>query len=239
MTATTTETGLEAHGIAPRGRVIHNPTTAQLYTHALASGVGKLAHGGALVVDTGRFTGRSPQDKFIVDEDESRDRIWWGSVNQPLSEQHFDGLRAKVTEHLAGDLLSKPRLSGPDGFNESILGTGFWFLNEEVHSPVDIRQDQADRFDNRIDVMTKTFLGLTVSCARCHDHKFDAISTKDYYALFGFLESSSYRVARFDTMEDEKHLAVKLHGLRDKHRPAFQRAVAEALRPTVAGWLSH
>ena len=68
MTATTTETGLEAHGISPRGRVIHNPTTAQLYTHALASGDGRLAHGGALVVDTGRFTGRSPQDKFVVDE---------------------------------------------------------------------------------------------------------------------------------------------------------------------------
>ena len=102
MTATTTETGLEAHGISPRGRVIHNPTTAQLYTHALANGDGRLAHGGALVVDTGRFTGRSPQDKFVVDEDESRDRIWWGAVNHPLSEQHFDGLRTKVTEHLAG-----------------------------------------------------------------------------------------------------------------------------------------
>jgi phosphoenolpyruvate carboxykinase (ATP) len=102
MTATTTESALEAHGISPRGRVIHNPTTARLYTHALANGDGRLAHGGALVVDTGRFTGRSPQDKFVVDEDESRDRIWWGAVNHPLSEQHFDGLRTKVTEHLAG-----------------------------------------------------------------------------------------------------------------------------------------
>ena len=71
--------------------MIHNPTTAQLYTHALANGDGKLAHGGALVVDTGRFTGRSPQDKFVVDEEGSRDRIWWGTVNHPLSEQHFDG----------------------------------------------------------------------------------------------------------------------------------------------------
>ena len=68
---------------------------------------------------------------------------------------------------------------------------------------MDIRQDQADRFDNRIDVMTKTFLGLTVACARCHDHKFDAISTKDYYALFGFLESSNYRLVRFDTHDAE------------------------------------
>jgi len=101
MTTTTTGTGLDAHGITPRGRVIHNPTTAQLYTHALASGAGRLAHGGALVVDTGRFTGRSPQDKFVVDEPGSRDRIWWGEINHPLGEPHFDGLRTKVVAHLA------------------------------------------------------------------------------------------------------------------------------------------
>ena len=101
MTTTTTGTGLDAHGITPRGRVIHNPTTAQLYTHALASGAGRLAHGGALVVDTGRFTGRSPQDKFVVDEPGSRDRIWWGEINHSLGEPHFDGLRAKVVAHLA------------------------------------------------------------------------------------------------------------------------------------------
>ena len=79
-----------------------------------------------------------------------------------------------------------------------MLGTGFWQLGEEVHSPVDIRQDQVDRFDNRIDVLSKTFLGLTVACARCHDHKFDAISTKDYYALFALLQGSSYRQVRID-----------------------------------------
>src|SRR5262249_422029 len=93
-----------------------------------------------------------------------------------------------VVEHIAGDLLQKPRLPPTEGFNEATLGTGFWFLGEGVHSPVDIRQDEADRFDNMLDVMSKTFLGLTISCARCHDHKFDAISTKDYYALYGFLK---------------------------------------------------
>ena len=98
-----------------------------------------------------------------------------------------------VPEHIAGDLLPKPATRSQDGVNESILGTGFWFLGEEVHSPVDIRQDQADRFDNRIDVMGKTFLGLTIACARCHDHKFDAISTTDYYALYGFTEGARYR----------------------------------------------
>jgi phosphoenolpyruvate carboxykinase (ATP) len=106
MTATTAATLLEVHGISPGGRVIHNPTTAQLYTHAVVTGHGRLAHGGALVVDTGRFTGRSPQDKFLVDEPGSRDRIWWGEVNQPLPEDRFEGLRAKVVDHLgAQDVL--------------------------------------------------------------------------------------------------------------------------------------
>ncbi len=65
-----------------------------------ARGDGRLAEGGALAVDTGHFTGRSPKDKFLVDEDGSHDRIWWGEVNQPLSEEHFHGLREKVTARL-------------------------------------------------------------------------------------------------------------------------------------------
>jgi hypothetical protein len=138
-----------------------------------------------------------------------------------------------VLEHVAGDLLEQPRLNPKDHGNESILGTGFWFLGEEIHAPVDVRQDEADRFDNRIDVLTKTFLGLTVACARCHDHKFDAISTKDYYALYGFLESSSYRQVRFDTVEENRRLAKELWALRERSRPALSKVLAKALQPDV------
>ncbi|MBY0231606.1 MAG: PSD1 and planctomycete cytochrome C domain-containing protein, partial [Gemmataceae bacterium] len=117
-----------------------------------------------------------------------------------------------LREHVAGDLLDRPRLRKDT--NESLLGTAFWFLGEEIHSPVDIRADQADRFDNRIDVLTKAFLGLTVSCARCHDHKFDAISTKDYYALYGHLTSSGYRLARIDGWKENRAVLAKLEKLR-------------------------
>lgn len=95
-----------------------------------------------------------------------------------------------VTEHIAGDLLEHPRRNPETDFNESVLATGFWFLGEAVHGPVDSKDDEAKRIDNQIDVMCRSFIGLTVACARCHDHKFDAISTKDYYALSGFLQSS-------------------------------------------------
>jgi len=88
-----------------------------------------------------------------------------------------------VIEHIAGDLTPRPRRHPTEGYNESIIGTGFWWLSQGTHSPVDVRQDEAERVDNQIDVFSKTFLGLTVACARCHDHKFDAISTEDFYAL--------------------------------------------------------
>jgi len=102
--ATTTDTrgraDLTAHGIQPSGVVRWNPTTALLYTRALKRGDGVLAEGGPIVFDTGVHTGRSPKDKFVVREPGSEDRIWWGDVNKPLSEQSFEGLREKVVAHL-------------------------------------------------------------------------------------------------------------------------------------------
>jgi len=110
-------------------------------------------------------------------------------------------------EHLAGDLRSDPRTHPTLGWNESVLGTGFWHFGDWVHSPVDARKDETDRLDNMVDVFSKTFLGMTVACARCHDHKFDAISQEDYYALFGYLRSSDYRLVRFETDLQHRKIA--------------------------------
>lgn len=106
------------------------------------------------------------------------------ALNADLPYHHF------VAEHIAGDLLPQPRLHPQDQTNESIIATGFWYLGEAVHAPTDARKDEADRMDNMIDTFSKSFLGLSISCARCHDHKFDAISIDDYYALTGFLQST-------------------------------------------------
>jgi phosphoenolpyruvate carboxykinase (ATP) len=107
---------LSEHGIEASGSVYRNPTTALLYTHALLHGEGRLAEGGPLAVDTGAFTGRSPKDKFLVEEDSSQDRIWWGEVNQPLSEEHFGRLREKVASNLdsAGALYVIDAWAGAD-----------------------------------------------------------------------------------------------------------------------------
>jgi cytochrome c553 len=135
-----------------------------------------------------------------------------------------------VVEHVAGDLLGQPRQHPAERFNESIIGTGFWFLGEWCHSPVDIRKDECERIDNMIDVFSKTFLGVTVACARCHDHKFDAISQRDYYALAGYLQSSSYRLTRFEQWESDRRLAAELRSVDSRYRSQITAAVAKALQ---------
>jgi phosphoenolpyruvate carboxykinase (ATP) len=106
---------LGEHGIDAGGRVYLQPSTALLYTHALLRNEGRLAEGGPLVVDTGRHTGRSPNDKFVVREPGSEDRIWWGKVNQELDEECFEGLRDKVTAFLEGqDLYVVDSFAGAD-----------------------------------------------------------------------------------------------------------------------------
>jgi hypothetical protein len=139
-----------------------------------------------------------------------------------------------VREQIAGDLLPNPRRHPTEHSNESILGTAFWFLHEAKHSPVDIKADEAERIDNQIDVFAKTFLGLTVSCARCHDHKFDAISTNDYYALAGYLESSRYQEAFIDAADRSRALCRALQEAGDRCRTLAVPLTIDALRGRVA-----
>jgi hypothetical protein len=120
-----------------------------------------------------------------------------------------------VMEHLAGDLLPEPRRDPANGWNESVIGTAFYWLGQRDHSPVDVRQHQAEVIDNQIDVLGKAFLGLTVACARCHDHKFDAISSRDYYALYGILSSSRYDQAN---LEPRARLAGTIDQLKNLKR---------------------
>ena len=111
-TAGTSDTQLEAHGITPAGAVHVNLSTAELYEHALRQGDAEIASGGSLVVSTGAHTGRAPNDKFIVEEPGSRERIWWGKVNKPISEEHAAG----ISEGLRAHLSAQPELYVLDAF---------------------------------------------------------------------------------------------------------------------------
>ncbi|AEL27563.1 protein of unknown function DUF1549 [Cyclobacterium marinum DSM 745] len=128
-----------------------------------------------------------------------------------------------LKEQLMGDILSPPRENPVSGENESSLGTMFFTMSEGTHSPVDIKKDEADRIDNMIDVVGKSFQGLTVACAKCHDHKFDPIPTADYYGLYGMLGSTRFSPLpvgnaqiKFNTVSKATELKRKIKSLMAK-----------------------
>src|SRR5262249_6284796 len=107
----------------------------------------------------------------------------WGidAFNQDLPYQRF------VKAQIAADLLpekDRPALMPGLGF----FGLGPWFTGDDVV----FVEARANERDDKIDALSKGFLGLTIACARCHDHKYDPVSQKDYYALGGIFASSGY-----------------------------------------------
>jgi phosphoenolpyruvate carboxykinase (ATP) len=78
-----------------------NLSTAELYEHAIRNGEGSISAHGSLVVRTGKHTGRSPKDKFVVREPSSEGKVWWGEINQPISPEHYDRLRGRLMRHVA------------------------------------------------------------------------------------------------------------------------------------------
>lgn len=103
------ETGLKAEnatiaslGLENVGSAIWNLNSAELVEKTIALGEGKLTSTGALAVDTGKFTGRSPKDRFIVCDSITEDAVWWGDINIKFDADKFDALYNKVTAYLAG-----------------------------------------------------------------------------------------------------------------------------------------
>lgn len=100
-----------------------------------------------------------------------------------------------VREALAGDVLDPPRRDPETGLNESLAGPGFLHLADGHHGVTDLHEDEARVMDSIINVVGTAFHGLTIACARCHDHKFDAITDDDYYSLYGIFRSSRLHYA--------------------------------------------
>lgn len=97
MTQTLTN-WLENLGIVHQGEIFYNPDKSILVTQSILAGEGNLTSHGALVVLTAPYTGRSPDDKFIV-EDETIDNLWWGDVNRPISKEGFNQLKKRITAY--------------------------------------------------------------------------------------------------------------------------------------------
>jgi hypothetical protein len=94
-----------------------------------------------------------------------------------------------VMEQIAGDLLQSPGESQA-ALEQRLVATGFLALGPKDLNEKNALQYTMDNVDEQIDVLSRSMLGLTVSCARCHDHKFDPIPTADYYALAGIFRST-------------------------------------------------
>ncbi len=95
-------TDIEALGIKNGGTIYHNLSYDELIEHELRNGECALASNGATMVDTGIFTGRSPKDKYFVNQDPSNNYIAWGEVNKPIGKETFDELLELAREQLSG-----------------------------------------------------------------------------------------------------------------------------------------
>ncbi len=93
---------LADYGLVNLGNVHWNLSPAVLIEHALARKEGILASNGALTASTGSHTGRSPKDKFIVSNEESALKIWWGDINHPMRSELFEQVRRSLADYLQG-----------------------------------------------------------------------------------------------------------------------------------------
>jgi hypothetical protein len=132
-----------------------------------------------------------------------------------------------VREHLAGDLMEQPRINDELKLNESALGIGHLRMVFHGFSPTDALDERVRFTDDQINTVTKAFLGLTVSCARCHNHKFDAISQADYFALYGIFTSPLPAT-----------IAVDAPGILEKNRAALTALKPEIRRGIAGHWLA-
>ncbi|QDT33689.1 DUF1553 domain-containing protein [Thalassoglobus polymorphus] len=115
-----------------------------------------------------------------------------------------------IREHIAGDLLPEPRVNSKLGLNESVIGPAHWRMCFHGFAPTDALDEKVRFTDDQINVFSKAFLGLTVSCARCHNHKFDPISQADYYAMFGVLGSTRPGILDASFTPQQHELQVQL-----------------------------
>ncbi len=96
---------IEKQGIFKYGRVFYNPLTAILYEQAVRRQEGLVTHLGPLTVQTGKYTGRAPKDRFIVKDAENENRVHWGDVNRPFDSELFDRLEQRQLAYLQGKEL--------------------------------------------------------------------------------------------------------------------------------------
>ena len=175
-------------------------------------------------LDLARYSDSNGLDENLAFANAFRYRDW--VVKAHNEDMPFDRFGAM---QIAGDLLAGDPAIGLDGH----LATGFLALGPRMLAEQDKEKLVLDTVDEQIDLVGRTFLGLTVGCARCHDHKFDPISQRDYYALAGIFRSTrSFRelghVSQWFDRELAPTPAIELRKQREAELAKLQKALDEA-----------
>ncbi len=150
----------------------------------------------------------------------------------------FDEL---IREQIAGDLLSDPRINPEAGVNESMIGPMFYHMGEHRHeTSLQFNGVHQEMINNKVDAFSKAFLAMTVACARCHDHKIDAISQRDYYALAGVIMSPRWTPRVIDApgkydaeINRLKSLRSQIHG---QMADLWQENTSQVSAEKIAHW---
>lgn len=141
-----------------------------------------------------------------------------GAINRDLRFDEF------IRRQLAADLI--PKLPPSEIAALGLLGLSPVYHKEPRLSPAVITAIAADEWDERVDTISRGFLGLSVACARCHDHKFDPITTEDYYALAGVMASTQiveWPLVEMDAKEAARITATRLSVQDAKQRISFHK----------------
>ena len=190
-------------------------------------------------LDVARYADTNGQDENKVMANAWRYRDWViraFNANRPFNEF--------ITEQLAGDLLPTNGVSEPAVFDRW-TATGLLVLGPKMLAEQDKPKLVMDLVDEQIEVVTRAFLGLTVGCARCHDHKFDPIPARDYYALAGIFRSTkTMENLAFVSKFNERRITgqTELAAIESHARTlaaasnAVTRAVQEANAALAASW---
>lgn len=127
-----------------------------------------------------------------------------------------------LREQVAGDLMAEPRVNRGQGINESLIGPMFFHMGEHRHgSSLEFNGVHQEMVNNKVDAFSKAFLAMTVACSRCHDHKLEAVSQRDYYALGAVFMTPRWTSRVVDAPGKNDKAISRLSGLRSEIRAAM------------------
>lgn len=132
-----------------------------------------------------------------------------------------------LREHFVGDQIDPPRWREDGSMSWSPVATGWFWFQEITQTSTDFPAALAEEMENQIDVLSRSMLGLTLACARCHDHKFDPLSQEDYYSIAGVIRSCS-NIQRCIDSPSKRRQIVEISSTISEHERSIDRLRATA-----------